>query len=125
MEQESCPCGTNNKYSECCEPFHSGMKLASTAQELMRSRYCAYVKNNRDYLLASWHESTRPQALVLEPTNWLGLKIKSTRKGLSGDSEGWVEFVARYKVDGRAHRLEEHSYFVKESGVWYYLNATE
>ena len=125
MQEEACPCGTNVPYSDCCGRFHSKKSLASTAEELMRSRYTAYVMEISGYLSETWHESTRPKSLSLEPTNWLGLKIKSTDKGKADDLEGWVWFVARYKVDGRAYRLDEHSYFKKEGGVWYYVNATE
>jgi len=94
----------------------------------MRSRYAAYVLLNEAYLLASWQTSTRPPSLNLkdEPrTKWLGLKVMRTQKGQAGDSEGSVEFVARYKINGKAYKLHEVSRFVKESGKWYYINRIE
>ena len=125
MQKEPCPCGSNKHYSECCEPLHLGHRHAETAEALMRSRYSAFVKMDADYLTRSWHQSTRPSDLSLEPTKWIGLNIKSTKQGSSLDSEGWVEFVARYKVDGRAHRLQENSFFKKENGAWFYVSAVE
>lgn len=43
--------------------------------------------------------------------------------GTPEDREGIVEFVARYKLGGRAHRLHETSRFLKEDGRWLYLEA--
>lgn len=86
----------------------------------MRSRYSAYVMERVDYLLATWHPTTRPQALSLEPCQWLGLEVRRTQ---TQDDEGLVEFVARCRVGGRALRLHEVSRFVRQSGRWYYLDG--
>lgn len=93
----------------------------------MRSRYTGYVLARRDYLLRTWHESTRPGQLDLndvENVRWLSLKIIRTAAGGPDDARGMVEFVARYKIGGRAHRLHETSQFVRESGQWFYLDGT-
>lgn len=91
----------------------------------MRSRYSAYVLGDVDYLRASWHPATRPAAIDLgKPVNWLGLKIVATHAGGDGDSEGTVEFVARYKVAGRAFRLHEISRFVRQADHWTYFSGT-
>jgi len=93
----------------------------------MRSRYSAYVLGNVDYLLGTWHASTRPPALTLdEPagarTTWLGLDVKRTAD--TGPDTAEVVFVARYRVGGgSATRMQEHSRFVREDGRWYYLDA--
>ena len=90
----------------------------------MRSRYVAYVRQRADYLLRTWHPSTRPAVLDLsEPVQWLGLQVVRTEAGGPLDQQGTVEFVARYKVNGRAHRLHEISRFGREAGAWVYLNA--
>lgn len=88
----------------------------------MRSRYTAYVLKLEDYLLATWHPDTRPDALDLadDDTKWLGLEIK--RQQESGDA-AVVEFVARYKVAGRAHRLHEISRFERKDGRWFYVDG--
>ena len=87
----------------------------------MRSRYTAFVMGLQEYLLATWHPTTRPATLELDtdpPTRWLGLEIKQT--ACSGEA-ATVEFVARYKIGGRAHRLHETSRFVREQGCWFYV----
>jgi SEC-C motif-containing protein len=91
----------------------------------MRSRYAAFVLGDADYLLASWHPSTRPERLDLadDRTQWLGLKIKHCIDGDEADDEGRVEFVARLREGGRAHRLHETSRFVREDGRWLYLDG--
>ena len=90
----------------------------------MRSRYSAYVTGNVAYLLASWHVTTRPAQLILDPRQrWLGLKIIAVQDGEPGDTSGTVEFVARYKVDGGGHRLHELSRFTCSNGVWFYVDG--
>jgi SEC-C motif-containing protein len=99
-------------------------RSAETAEALMRSRYVAYVLHDTDYLLATWHPAKRPRALDLgRGQRWLGLRIKRTERGFSGDSEGVVEFVARYKIQGRGYRLHEVSRFVRINGSWVYLDG--
>ena len=114
-----CPCGTGKAHESCCGPLHQ-CAPAATAEALMRSRYSAYVLQLADYLSATWHPSTRPSTLELDPPRWLGLQVK--RHEASGDT-ATVEFVARYKVGGKAGRLQECSRFVREDGRWYYLDG--
>ena len=119
-----CPCGGGKSYSECCEVFISGDDVAPTAEQLMRSRYSAFAMAEPDYLLASWHPDTRPSRVRLnEEQKWIGLSIKSTEAGQADDSHGRVEFVARFKVAGKGHRLHENSRFEKIDGRWYYLDG--
>jgi SEC-C motif-containing protein len=87
----------------------------------MRSRYTAYVTGDENYLLETWAPEHRPAGLNLDPKQkWLGLKVKRTEAGGSNDDAGIVEFVARYKIDGRGHRLHEVSRFRRENGKWLY-----
>ena len=121
MSAGACPCGSGQAYAVCCAALHRGAP-APSAEALMRSRYSAYVRGDRDYLLRSWHASTRPAQLDLDPaTRWLGLSVK--RHAPDG-ARAEVEFVARYRVGGgSAVRLHEHSRFVHEDGHWYYLDG--
>jgi len=86
----------------------------------MRSRYAAYVLKLASYLLATWLPSTRPSSIDLDSPKWLGLHVKQHQE--IGDTAE-VEFVARYKVGGKAHRLHEISRFVREDGRWYYVDG--
>lgn len=119
---DSCPCGENARYAACCGRFLEEGLVPETAEALMRSRYTAYVRGRADYLLQTWHPATRPAALDLDgdATRWLGLKILRVAAGGVEDAQGIVEFVARYKVGGKAYRLHEFSRFVREAGRWLY-----
>ena len=91
----------------------------------MRSRYSAFVMKNAAYLLETWHVSTRPASLDLEPaTRWLGLEILASKAGSDNDQTGMVEFIARFKIGGRAARLHEVSRFVRQGGRWFYVDGT-
>lgn len=120
-----CPCGSQQSYLNCCGLYHLGQTIPQTAEALMRSRYSAYVLLLEDYLLATWHPDTRPQSLDLKSestkTKWISLTITITAAGLANDTEGTVEFIARYKVNGRAAKLTEKSRFIKIEGRWYYI----
>ena len=90
----------------------------------MRSRYSAFALGLGDYLLATWHASSRPAALdVTTPPQpkWIGLKIISHAR--QDEAHGTVHFIARCRIGGRAERLEETSRFVLEDGRWYYLDG--
>ena len=119
-----CPCGSNKNYPDCCGRYLDGGEAAPTAEALMRSRYTAYTLLLEEYLLATWYSSTRPVALGLADdvaTKWLGLEVKCHE--LQQPDHALVEFVARYKVNGRAHRLHEVSRFVRENGRWFYVDG--
>ena len=119
-----CPCGSNKPYDLCCGRYLDGAEIPPDAEVLMRSRYTAYTLLREEYVLASWHASTRPEKLGLAEdvaSKWLGLQVK--RHQQLDDAHAIVEFVARYKVAGRAHRLHEVSRFVREDGRWFYLDG--
>jgi SEC-C motif domain protein len=118
----TCSCESGRAYDICCKPFHNGT-AAPTAEALMRSRYTAYVHKLDDYLLATWHASTRPAELDLsqDAIKWLGLSVKHTET--TGDT-ATVEFVARYRIGGgRAEKMHEISRFVRENGAWFYVDG--
>lgn len=116
-----CPCGGAN-YATCCGRYHNG-EPAPDALTLMRSRYSAYALRLEPYLLASWHDSTRPAALDLaaDNTKWTGLEIR--KHNAESADRATVEFVARCKIGGSAARLHEVSRFVREDGKWFYLDG--
>ena len=59
-----------------------------------RSRYSAFVVGDPAYLLATWHPSTRPPALELDPgVRWLGLDVLPARAGVEVLKLGAVEEV--------------------------------
>ena len=126
----ACPCGRLSTKRQplalldCCGRYldHFDTTPAPDAEHLMRSRYSAFVLQRRDYLLATWHAPQRPNVLEFEPgAQWLGLDVR--RHHAVDATHAEVEFVARYRVAGRAVRLHEHSRFVREEGRWYYVDG--
>ena len=121
----ACPCSSALPHGACCGRYHAGPQhlMAPTAEALMRSRYSAFVLGSADYLLATWHASTRPKFLPDDPPGlkWLGLEV---RRHVQQDHEhATVEFIARSKLGGRAQRLHETSRFVREDGRWFYVDG--
>ena len=119
-----CPCGTGLQYGDCCGPLLGARSQPPTAERLMRSRYTAYAVGQPEYLLATWHHSTRPPSLALDPDiRWIGLEILGRARGGMLDSEGTVEFRASYRREGiRLHQTEK-SRFVRENKQWYYVDG--
>ena len=128
----SCPCGQQDSkgrqvaYSDCCARYiaHFSTTPAPDAQQLMRSRYSAFVLENAAYLQATWQADQRPEQLDFEPgVRWLGLSVRDFQ--VTGDNSAEVEFVARYRAAGRAVRLHERSRFVRENGRWFYVDGEQ
>ncbi|HET8710691.1 MAG TPA: YchJ family metal-binding protein [Spongiibacteraceae bacterium] len=122
-QNRRCPCGSKKPYSQCCEPLHHGAP-ASDAEALMRSRYAAFALGLDDYIRRSWHSSTRPHASETshrDRPQWIGLQIR--RYEQIDCDHAVVEFVARYKINGRAFVLHEVSRFVCENNHWLYVDG--
>ena len=120
----SCPCESGLDYDLCCGRFIDEGALPETAEQLMRSRYTAFTLDRISYLEKTWHPATRPASIETDnKMRWLGLKIRRTENGGVDDDEGVVEFVARYKIDGRGYRLHEISRFARENGQWLYVDG--
>ena len=128
--QGPCPCGRTDArgkplpFARCCGPYLADFehRSAPDAQALMRSRYSAFVLEDADYLLATWHASTRPPEVGFEPgLKWLGLEVREHQ--LLDPTHAQVEFVARSRLAGRAQRLHERSRFVCEDGRWFYVDG--
>ena len=124
-----CPCGSGKTFEACCGPYLSGAAPVPTAEALMRSRYSAFAMKNVDYL----HDTLLPETRhdfnrehVTDWANnseWTGLEIRSTEAGGPDDGEGVVEFVARFRVQGKDYVHHETSTFKKQDGVWYYVDG--
>ena len=119
-----CPCLSGLPYDECCGAFHAGTYQAPTAERLMRSRYSAYVKDLPKYLLRTWHPTTRPAELVLDPRlRWYRLEILNRTRGGMLDTQGTVEFRASWRMQTEKGAQHEVSRFTKEDGRWFYVDG--
>ncbi len=114
----ACPCGTGAAYEDCCGRLHAGRSSAATAEQLMRSRYSAFAVGDAAYLLRTWHPSTRPRDLRLDPAQeWSRLEVLGTTGGVLLEREGTVTFRA-HAADGV---VAETGRFTRVDGHWHYL----
>lgn len=121
LKKKLCYCDSGKPFRQCCAPVLEGA-TADSAEQLMRSRYSAFCLQDKRYLLTSWHSSSRPAALELDlAVKWVSLRILEFQPDLAQPE---VEFIARFKVQGRAQQMHERSKFVREQGHWRYLGST-
>jgi SEC-C motif-containing protein len=126
---DACPCGSPFSFSECCGPLIKGERAARTAEELMRSRYSAYVKKELDYIFTSLHPEHRSDydakstQVWAESAEWHGIEIMDAKAGGENDAEGQVEFVVTFTDKGTRQQYHELSSFKKESGTWFFTTG--
>ena len=126
---KACPCGSNQDFSICCEPFLKGVKKAPTAEKLMRSRYSAFATGQLDYIekthIPSGRKDLDMEGVTSWATNseWLGLEIRETLKGSEKDSEGTVEFKCKFIFNGAEQTHHELSTFEKVDGEWFFVDG--
>ena len=118
-----CPCNPTKLYTECCEIAHQNITAVNSAEQLMRSRYSAFVMANIEYLQKSHHASTRPNKrekkeilLWTKSVAWIRLEILNTTKNT-------VEFKANFMENGQLEVIHENSLFCKKNGYWVYKKA--
>ncbi len=128
--ESPCPCGSNKPYSSCCKPVIKEIS-AETAEQLMRSRYTAYVTKNIEYLLETTHPKKRSKNLGKDIEGWIHLPtwekliIHRTHLGTEDDIVGKVEFSAFYKLKNIHQKMTELSRFKKYKNAWYYFDASK
>jgi|LauGreDrversion4_2_1035121.scaffolds.fasta_scaffold205029_4 SEC-C motif-containing protein len=122
-----CPCGLPQTYDNCCGRFISNQLIASTPEQLMRSRYSAYVTNCMDYIQrtmkgkASEGFDAQEAAKWSNSVYWLSLNlIKHTQKD---QLHGQVEFIVSYQLKDNIFKMHEKSDFIFEEGRWFYIDG--
>jgi SEC-C motif-containing protein len=100
--------------------LHVGERQADSAEQLMRSRYSAYVVGASEYVWRTWHPRTRPAEVADDvAVTWTRLEILDVVGGGPGDETGEVEFRAHH----RAGALHERSRFATRAGRWFYVDG--
>ncbi|BFU60816.1 MULTISPECIES: YchJ family protein [Rodentibacter] len=123
-----CPCQSDRNYEDCCGVFHSHQALPETAEQLMRSRYSAYVLKNISYIVETTVPTQQPLLDIpllsewAETTHWLGLQILKTETLTKIQSA--VEFNAVFQGEEGEQSHQERSIFVKIDGRWYFIDPT-
>lgn len=126
---ETCPCGSQKSYHDCCEPLIKGRQSAETAEALMRSRYSAFVKHEIDYLYDTIPPDQQEKFNRQEAQKWShgaqweGLEILASQDGGADDASGTVEFVARYREKEKKVKHHELARFGKIDGRWYFIDG--
>lgn len=130
MTSTLCPCGSNKEYASCCQPLLQNLAKATSAEQLMRARYSAFVKGEIEFLYQSLAPESRADYDAKATKDWSasvqwkGLKILRTEAGSSQDSTGVVEFVATYEKDKKGLDHHEVSHFRKDDkGTWYFIDG--
>lgn len=120
---KTCYCGSNIDFDTCCNLIIEGGKKAETPEQLMRSRYSAYVLQKGDYLVQTTHTSQRKyysKAEILKwakANTWLKLEVIVS-------TASTVEFKAYYLDENlQAQVHHEKSSFKQENGNWFYVNG--
>lgn len=120
-----CLCGSGLDFPQCCGGCLDGSRPAPSPEALMRSRYCAFVLGDADYLLASWLNPPLSRTELVAgfgDTQWTRLAILAAPRPTQ--DRGEVEFVAFFQQDGqRFGQLHERSRFARQDGQWYYVDG--
>lgn len=118
-----CPCGSGETYDVCCGPLLANVTQATSPEQLMRSRYTAFVTGDADHLFRTWHPRTRPDDVRPDPTTrWTGLRVIAAE----GDT---VEFVAQWersqweRGQREGGQVHEVSRFEQRAGRWCYVDG--
>ena len=123
-----CPCCSGKSYAACCQPFHDGAE-PETCEQVMRARYCAFVKGEAPFLIRTSHPMERSK---LRPgdfktsfaLSWFQLDVLATVEGGSADQQGQVKFRAHFRDASGAEQVhEESSRFSRSAGAWVYRDA--
>lgn len=124
--ENACPCGHETTYEACCQTFHQGKENPTTAEQLMRARYSAFVKNQIDFIGSTHIPGTKDFDMDearqwATDSTWKGLQIINTSQGEDSQQDGIVEFKALYSdKEGKDYLHHEISTFKKIDGKWYY-----
>lgn len=126
---KTCVCGTSETAEKCCELYIQKQGFAPTPEKLMRSRYTAYTQSNIDYIAqtmkgpAMKHFDPVTALQWAKEVQWIELKVLNAPEVKPGETKGFVEFIARYLLNGKEHALHEISEFHREDGCWYYYDG--
>ncbi len=123
----NCYCGNVSPYSDCCKPIHDDHSNALKPEQLMRARYSAHVLGLVDFVINTYHpschaENEREAIAESVQSDWKALQVVKASNG-NTENEGYVHFKAYLEEKGQEFCLEERSRFVRENGMWFYIDG--
>ena len=124
---QTCYCGSDLPYSDCCQPYHQQVKKAATPEALMRSRYSAYTLANIDYIQATMCGAASAGFDPLSAKLWaqrvIWIKLQVLNASQVSPSQGQVEFVATFVDHKKLIHMHERSDFLYADGQWFYTSG--
>lgn len=100
---------------------------AKTPEALMRSRYTAYVEGKIDYIRRTMRSPARlnfnKKSITKRPREWLGLQVITSYLDPDNSNIGYVEFIAKYRLENIEAQIHEISEFHFIEGRWYYVDG--
>jgi len=126
---QTCPCGSEKAFKECCQPLLNNLVEAATPEALMRSRYTAYHLKNIDYIARTMKGAATMHFNKQEVKNWakhiLWLHLEIINTEFENDYKGYVEFKATYVEGKKKYVLHEKSEFIYQNQRWYYVDGIQ
>jgi len=130
-----CLCCSGLLYTNCCAPFHRGLREAPSAEALMRSRFSAYANKLVPYVYRTLHaeheDKKRPEAKVLREIRDATSSLRFMRLVVldrrDADEHGVarVLFFARVFEKGKNRSFLELSDFLHDGTGWRYLRGQQ
>ena len=122
-----CPCCSKKYYIDCCQPIHSNPNSADSCENLMRSRYSAFVLCDISFLKFTQYPSKRELHNYKEIENWTKRVIWKKLEIIKSDgsinlNSGFVEFKAYFIENGSLDYIHGKSTFIYENLQWYYVD---
>lgn len=120
----NCPCCSGKTYKECCEPIHTGKKHASSAEDLMRSRFSAFAIPNGEYLIRTTLPKKRKFHNKEDLQEWGAMNEWIKLEIIETPTLNQVEFKAYYKDEKRKMQIHHELSTFQQIGIyWYYVSG--
>ena len=119
----NCPCNPKKLYKDCCKKAHNNIEHVISAEQLMRSRYSAFVLADIKYLGKSHHSSTRLSEKEYKELERWTKSVKWVKLEIINAAKDTVRFNAFFIENGSLESIQENSSFCKENNHWVYLDA--
>jgi SEC-C motif-containing protein len=118
-----CICGLDKEYDKCCGAIIKALRVVSSPEELMRSRYSAYVSRETSY--------------IIKTTHWQNPQYNENKKAWKKELDQFCKSTTFTKLEIQDHTydtvtfkaytqqgvLHERSKFVLVDAKWYYLDG--
>lgn len=125
---KKCYCGLRVEYNACCGKFIDGSSIPETPEQLMRSRYSAYVQGNVDYIANTMSGKALEGFEKISSKQWADsvtwLRLDVIESFNESNEHGFVEFSAKFiQKNNKLSEIHELSEFIYVNNKWYYIDG--